>query len=217
MGMAQAEQAAGMSVEERKAKFTFLYVGDQLHLNPRVAEEAGLAVEPLGAAGEAPPCVREEAVKRRRRARPSPAASERGPGSAHSPPLHPAEADPKRGVGLSPGRKRASVPAPRGRRADTASQFLVFCQKHREEVSGQALVGGACVGAAGVGGGCGSLAHAAPGLVSTDTLVVTGPPGRVPGAGPRPAALGGTPACEMVAGAPCRPAGRAWESCSRPW
>ncbi|XP_040822337.1 histone-lysine N-methyltransferase NSD2 isoform X2 [Ochotona curzoniae] len=134
MGMAQAEQAAGMSVEERKAKFTFLYVGDQLHLNPRVAEEAGLAVEPLGAAGEAPPCVREEAVKRRRRARPSPAASERGPGSAHSPPLHPAEADPKRGVGLSPGRKRASVPAPRGRRADTASQFLVFCQKHREEV-----------------------------------------------------------------------------------
>ena len=70
-----------MAVEERKAKFTFLYVGDQLRLNPHVAKEAGVAVESLGEAAE-PSGVEEEAadspkssgeegapVKRRRRAK----------------------------------------------------------------------------------------------------------------------------------------------------
>ncbi|KAI2533456.1 nuclear receptor binding SET domain protein 2, partial [Homo sapiens] len=52
MGIVQAEEAASMSVEERKAKFTFLYVGDQLHLNPQVAKEAGIAAESLGEMAE---------------------------------------------------------------------------------------------------------------------------------------------------------------------
>ena len=81
MGLVQAEAAARMAVEERKAKFTFLYVGDQLRLNPHVATEAGVAVESLGEAAE-PSGVEEEAadspkssgeegapVKRRRRAK----------------------------------------------------------------------------------------------------------------------------------------------------
>lgn len=81
MGLVQAEAAARMAVEERKAKFTFLYVGDQLRLNPHVAKEAGVAVESLGEAAE-PSGVEEEAadspkssgeegapVKRRRRAK----------------------------------------------------------------------------------------------------------------------------------------------------
>ncbi|XP_069924072.1 histone-lysine N-methyltransferase NSD2 isoform X2 [Oryctolagus cuniculus] len=143
MGIVQAEEAAGMSVEERKAKFTFVYVGDQLHLNPRVAEEAGVAVVCPGetaassgvreeAAGS-PLCEREEGVptKRRRRAKLCVSAENResDPGSVKT-----VETDPKRGVGSPAGRKKASASAPRGRKGDAASQFLVFCQKHRDEV-----------------------------------------------------------------------------------
>lgn len=79
MGIVQAEEAASMSIEERKAKFTFLYVGDQLHLNPQVAKEAGIVTEPLGemvdssgASEEAavdPGSVREEDIPTKRRRR----------------------------------------------------------------------------------------------------------------------------------------------------
>lgn len=37
-------------------------------------------------------------------------------------------------MGSPAGRKKASASAPRGRKGDAASQFLVFCQKHRDEV-----------------------------------------------------------------------------------
>lgn len=47
MGVKQASEAVGMTVEERKAKYTFVYVRDRPHLNPRVAKEVGIAVEPL--------------------------------------------------------------------------------------------------------------------------------------------------------------------------
>ncbi|XP_012879328.1 PREDICTED: histone-lysine N-methyltransferase NSD2 [Dipodomys ordii] len=148
MGIVQAEEAASMSVEERKAKFTFLYVGGQLRLNPQVATEAGVAAEPLeggadssGAVEEAAvdaKSVREEGVpmKRRRRGKRSSSAEnqESDPGTEKSTPQKMAEADPKRGVGSPPGRKKATPSAPRSRRGDAASQFLVFCQKHRDEV-----------------------------------------------------------------------------------
>uniref|UniRef100_A0A8C0WLQ8 Histone-lysine N-methyltransferase NSD2 n=1 Tax=Castor canadensis TaxID=51338 RepID=A0A8C0WLQ8_CASCN len=148
MGLVQAQEAAGMSVEERKAKFTFLYVGDQLHLNPQVAKEAGIVADPLGetvdssgASDEAsadPRSVREEGVpmKRRRRAKRSSSAENQDgdPGTEKSTPQKMTEADPKRGVGSPPGRKKAMVSASRSRRGDATSQFLVFCQKHRDEV-----------------------------------------------------------------------------------
>lgn len=148
MGIVQAEEAASMSVEERKAKFTFLYVGDQLHLNPQVAKEAGIATEPLGemvdssaASEEAavdPGTMREEdiPIKRRRRAKRSSSAEnqEGDPGTEKSTPLKMAEAEPKRGVGSPAGRKRSTGSASRSRKGDSAAQFLVFCQKHRDEV-----------------------------------------------------------------------------------
>ncbi|KAM5283748.1 histone-lysine N-methyltransferase NSD2 isoform 3-T5 [Hipposideros larvatus] len=148
MGIVQAEEAASMSVEERKAKFTFLYVGDQLHLNPHAAKEAGIAVQALGAA-VGPSGLTEEAaenhkslregdmpVKRRRRAKMSRSAEsqESDPGIVKTTPQKRAEADPKRGVGSPPGRKKATTSTPRSRKGDAASQFLVFCQKHRDEV-----------------------------------------------------------------------------------
>nr|XP_055240328.1 histone-lysine N-methyltransferase NSD2 isoform X3 [Gorilla gorilla gorilla] len=148
MGIVQAEEAASMSVEERKAKFTFLYVGDQLHLNPQVAKEAGIAAESLGEmaessgvseeAAENPKSVREECIpmKRRRRAKLCSSAEtlESHPDIGKSTPQKTAEADPRRGVGSPPGRKKTTVSVPRSRKGDAASQFLVFCQKHRDEV-----------------------------------------------------------------------------------
>lgn len=148
MGIVQAEEAASMSVEERKAKFTFLYVGDQLHLNPHVAKEASIAMESPGQmvessgvieeAADNPKSMREEGIplKRRRRAKLSSSAEnqESDPGTVKSTPQKMAEADPKRGVGSPPGRKKTTASAPRSRKGDAASQFLVFCQKHRDEV-----------------------------------------------------------------------------------
>ncbi|XP_022361938.1 histone-lysine N-methyltransferase NSD2 isoform X2 [Enhydra lutris kenyoni] len=148
MGIVQAEEAASMSVEERKAKFTFLYVGDQLHLNPHVAKEASIAVESPGQmvessgvtekAADNPKSMREESIpiKRRRRAKLSGSAEnqESDPGAVKSTPQKMAEADPKRGVGSPPGRKKTTASTPRNRKGDAASQFLVFCQKHRDEV-----------------------------------------------------------------------------------
>lgn len=148
MGIVQAEEAASMSVEERKAKFTFLYVGDQLHLNPQVAKEAGIAAESFGEmaessgvgeeAAENPKSAREEGVpmKRRRRAKlcSSVETLESDPDVVKSTPQKMAEADPRRGVASPPGRKKTTASTPRSRKGDAASQFLVFCQKHRDEV-----------------------------------------------------------------------------------
>ncbi|XP_058402538.1 histone-lysine N-methyltransferase NSD2 isoform X5 [Diceros bicornis minor] len=148
MGIIQAEEAASMSVEERKAKFTFLYVGDQLRLNPHVAKEAGIAVESPGEMVESSGVIEEAAytlksmreegipIKRRRRAKLLSSAEnqESDPGTVKTTPQKTAEADPKRGVGSPSGRKKAAASTPRSRKGDAASQFLVFCQKHRDEV-----------------------------------------------------------------------------------
>lgn len=138
-GVAQAAEAACMPVEERKAKFTFLYVGDQLRLNPHAAKEAGVAVGPAGVAEEAaegrgPARADGRPGERRRGARPSRCA----PTAETTPPQTLAEADPRRGLGSPPGRKKAAASTPRSRKGDAASQFLVFCQKHRDEVGAAA-------------------------------------------------------------------------------
>lgn len=137
-GLLQAEAAAAMSVEERKAKFTFLYVGDQLCLNPHAAKEAGLAVGPVGSTAGDLRSWRDQDVpiKRRRRVKLSRSAESQdgGPGTVMTPQKG-AEADARREVGSPPGRKKAVTSAPRGRKGDAASQFLVFCQRHRDEVS----------------------------------------------------------------------------------
>ncbi|EHB06995.1 Putative histone-lysine N-methyltransferase NSD2 [Heterocephalus glaber] len=146
MGIIQAEEAA--SFLERKAKFTFLYVGDQLHLNPQVAKEAGIAaegsgevVEPAGvgeAAAADPQAAQEEGIpmKRRRRAKRSSSVENHESDACmeKSTPQKPTEAEPKRGVGSPPGRKKAAASTPRSRKGGAASQFLVFCQKHRDEI-----------------------------------------------------------------------------------
>ncbi|CAK6433357.1 unnamed protein product [Pipistrellus nathusii] len=147
-GLLQAAAAAAMPAEERRAKFTFLYVGGQLHLNPHAAREAGLAVEvpgaalgptevPGGAAGD-PGSWSEEGgpIRRRRRARLGGAAESQdgGPGAGTVTPPEAAEASSQRGLGSPPRRRKAAGSTLRGRKGDAASQFLVFCQRHRDEV-----------------------------------------------------------------------------------
>ncbi|XP_059533444.1 histone-lysine N-methyltransferase NSD2 [Myotis daubentonii] len=147
-GLLQAAAAAAMPVEERRAKFTFLYVDGQLHLNPHAAREAGLAVEvpgaalapagvPGGAAGD-PGSRREEGGpgKRGRRAQlgRAPESQDGGPGTGTVAPPKVAEPGSPRGPGSPPRRRKAAASGLRSRKGDAASQFLVFCQRHRDEV-----------------------------------------------------------------------------------
>ena len=44
------------------------------------------------------------------------------------------QAESKRGIGSPLSRKKTPASTPRSRKGDAVSQFLVFCQKHRDEV-----------------------------------------------------------------------------------
>uniref|UniRef100_F7BG24 Histone-lysine N-methyltransferase NSD2 n=1 Tax=Ornithorhynchus anatinus TaxID=9258 RepID=F7BG24_ORNAN len=149
MGIVQAKEAVGMTVEERKAKFTFVYVRDRPQLNPRVAKEAGIAVDPIEASeatvdasaepARDPKAAREPGVPVKRRRRSKWAAlnqdHQSDSGNRNSTPSKAPElADSKRGGASPGGRKKAVAATPRSRKGDAASQFLVFCQKHRDEV-----------------------------------------------------------------------------------
>ncbi|XP_027691948.1 histone-lysine N-methyltransferase NSD2 isoform X2 [Vombatus ursinus] len=148
MGIIQAKEAVNMTVEERKAKFTFVYVRDRLHLNPQVAKEAGIAVDPLEEVDESSDVSEETSqipkhkelgipIKRRRRSKLPPYTDiqESDSGTKNVTPQRAAEqADSKRGLGSPVGRKKAAASTPRSRKGDSGSQFLVFCQKHRDEV-----------------------------------------------------------------------------------
>uniref|UniRef100_A0A7N4NHU9 Histone-lysine N-methyltransferase NSD2 n=1 Tax=Sarcophilus harrisii TaxID=9305 RepID=A0A7N4NHU9_SARHA len=148
MGIIQAKEAVNMTVEERKDKFTFVYVRDRLHLNPQVAKEAGIAVDPLEEVDESSDVSEETAQnpkykelgvpnKRRRRSKlpTCPDNQESDSGTKNITPQRAAEqVDSKRGLGSPVGRKKAAASTPRSRKGDSGSQFLVFCQKHRDEV-----------------------------------------------------------------------------------
>ncbi|XP_036618945.1 LOW QUALITY PROTEIN: histone-lysine N-methyltransferase NSD2 [Trichosurus vulpecula] len=148
MGIIQAKEAVNMTVEERKAKFTFVYIRDRLHLNPQVAKEAGIAVDPLEEVDESSDVSEETAqnpkhkelgipIKRRRRSKLPTCTDnqESDSGTKNITPQRAAEqADSKRGLGSPVGRKKAAASTPRNRKGDSGSQFLVFCQKHRDEV-----------------------------------------------------------------------------------
>ncbi|KAM7168778.1 histone-lysine N-methyltransferase NSD2 isoform 4-T5 [Macrochelys suwanniensis] len=151
MGIKQASEALGMTVEERKAKFTFIYIRDRPHLNPRVAKEAGIAVEPLEEIDESSysneettqslKSMKESGIPSKRRRRTSKLLAtndtqESGQsGTKNTTPQKAFEqGEAKRGIGSPISRKKAAASTPRSRKGDAVSQFLVFCQKHRDEV-----------------------------------------------------------------------------------
>uniref|UniRef100_A0A8D0HEH1 Histone-lysine N-methyltransferase NSD2 n=1 Tax=Sphenodon punctatus TaxID=8508 RepID=A0A8D0HEH1_SPHPU len=127
IGVKQAKEASSMTEEERKDKYTFIYVRDRPHLNPRVAKEAGVAVETLEEI--------EQSYRRRRTSKlPAVDNSQESPETITPDMETEQAAESKRSLG-SPARKKAAASTPRSRRgADAGSQFLVFCQKHRDEV-----------------------------------------------------------------------------------
>ncbi|XP_065491002.1 histone-lysine N-methyltransferase NSD2 isoform X6 [Caloenas nicobarica] len=151
MGVKQASEAVGMTVEERKAKYTFIYVRDRPHLNPRVAKEVGIAVEPLEEMDESSysseettqnlKSMKESGIPNKRRRRTSKlSATDDTQESSQletkntTPQKSSEQAESKRGIGSPLNRKKTPASTPRSRKGDAVSQFLVFCQKHRDEV-----------------------------------------------------------------------------------
>lgn len=152
MGVKQASEAVGMTVEERKAKYTFIYVRDRPHLNPRVAKEVGIAVEPLEEMDESSysneettpnlKSMKESGIPSKRRRRTSKLSADDDTQESSqledkntTPQKSSEQAESKRGIGSPLNRKKTPASTPRSRKGDAVSQFLVFCQKHRDEVS----------------------------------------------------------------------------------
>lgn len=147
MGIKQAKDALSLTAEERKAKYTFFYIRGRPVLNPQVAKEAGLAVKSLEEMdkiytdediSQSLRSRKESDVPPKRRRTKMTAANESQedikPVKNASPDKTLEEREAKRGPGSPLGRKKAVTYTPRNRKGDTGSQFLVFCQKHRDEV-----------------------------------------------------------------------------------
>ncbi|XP_060542463.1 histone-lysine N-methyltransferase NSD2 [Pantherophis guttatus] len=147
MGVKQSKDALSMSLEERKAKYTFIYVRGRPVLNPQVAKEAGLAVKSLEEMdkiysdedlSQTLKSSKEYDVPAKRGRRTKSLCTSESEDFAPKPVLStPPERnlEERGGTAGSPfGRKKAIPYAPRNRKSDGAPQFLVFCQKHRDEV-----------------------------------------------------------------------------------
>ncbi|XP_073467023.1 histone-lysine N-methyltransferase NSD2 isoform X1 [Aquarana catesbeiana] len=134
IGLQQVKEATQMTVEGRKDKFTFIYIKDRPHLNPKVAGKAVPAEsyrdDESDEPSESP--KRDDGVpsKRRRVSRNSSAScQETDPDWKTT-----TESSDAKGAMSSPIQKRKSgAHNSRGRKGD-ATQFLVFCQKHKDEV-----------------------------------------------------------------------------------
>ncbi|KAG8453397.1 hypothetical protein GDO86_000139 [Hymenochirus boettgeri] len=139
VGIQQAMEAILMIPGERKEKFTFIYIKDRPHLNPKVAAEAGIAVEEMESSDgnlESPKKDGYASNKRRRLSR-VPATSAEGVDPETKTTIGKApdnSSDSKVGMTSPSSKKRAGTYTPRSRKGDAVTQFLVFCQKHKDEV-----------------------------------------------------------------------------------
>ncbi|XP_069833394.1 histone-lysine N-methyltransferase NSD2 [Dendropsophus ebraccatus] len=138
IGMEQAKEALSMSREERKDKFTFIYIKDRPHLNPKVAGEAGLPVESYeeeeeedDEPPESPKKDDEVPSKRRRVSRQSSSSCQDTDPDWKT---TTASSEPKGGMTSPTPKRKSGGHNARGRKGDAVNQFLVFCQKHKDEV-----------------------------------------------------------------------------------
>lgn len=144
-GLKQAKEALTLSLEDRKLKYTFVYINERPNLNPRVTKEVGIHVQPEeGFNGNRDSEQTSEfidsenefgASKKRRKIFPLSSVCQNSS-------LEPESSTPKKSadhtesrsdVGSPVHQKKSGVVTPRGRKS-AATQFLVFCQKHRDEV-----------------------------------------------------------------------------------
>ncbi|XP_053560192.1 histone-lysine N-methyltransferase NSD2 isoform X2 [Bombina bombina] len=140
IGIEQAKEAVEMTIEDRKAKFTFVYIKDRPHLNPKVAEEVGIPLdlikesdESFDAEVENPKKEDGISSKRRRLSKMSDGVQETLTFETNEASI--SESPERRGLIASPAtKKRSGAYGPRSKKGDAVTQFLVFCQKHRDEV-----------------------------------------------------------------------------------
>ncbi|XP_077136304.1 histone-lysine N-methyltransferase NSD2 isoform X2 [Ranitomeya variabilis] len=138
MGIEQAKEAISMSKEERKDKFTFIYIKDRPHLNPKVSGEAAIPVEANNEEDdeedeppESPKKDDEVPSKRRRASRNSSSSCQDTDPDWKT---TTASSEPKSGMTSPPQKRKSGGHGARGRKGDAVNQFLVFCQKHKDEV-----------------------------------------------------------------------------------
>lgn len=148
MGVKQAKDALALTMEERKSKYTFIYVRGRPLLNPQVAKEAGLTVKSLEEMdkiytdedlSQTLKSKKESDIPTKKRRRSKWAATNESQEGIEqvknfSPENVLEERETVRGTRSPVGRKKPVAYTPRSRKGDVGSQFLVFCQKHRDEV-----------------------------------------------------------------------------------
>ncbi|XP_015745314.1 histone-lysine N-methyltransferase NSD2 [Python bivittatus] len=148
MGVKQSKDALSLTVEERKAKYNFIYVRGRPLLNPQVAKEAGLVVKSLEEMDKI--YSDEDLSQTLKSSKEYDVPAKRGrrikllstneseefikPVQSITSEKNLEEREIKGGTGSPFSRKKAVPYAARNRKGDGVSQFLVFCQKHRDEV-----------------------------------------------------------------------------------
>ncbi|CAI9584693.1 unnamed protein product [Staurois parvus] len=135
IGMEQVKEALQMTVEGRKDKFTFIYIKDRPHLNPKVVGKAAVPAESCNDddSDEPPESPKKDGVpsKRRRVSRNSSASCQETDPDWKTTTESP---DAKGAMSLPIQKRKSGAHNARGRKGDAATQFLVFCQKHKDEV-----------------------------------------------------------------------------------
>ncbi|KAM9330334.1 histone-lysine N-methyltransferase NSD2 [Gastrophryne carolinensis] len=135
IGMEQMKEAKQMTVSGRKDKFTFIYIKDRPHLNPKVAGEPALPVAASYKEDDSdddPESPKDDEVptKKRKVSRQS-SCQETDPDWKTT-----TESTDTKGSAMttSTQKRKSGLHGGRGRKGDAITQFLVFCQKHRDEV-----------------------------------------------------------------------------------
>ncbi|XP_063313745.1 histone-lysine N-methyltransferase NSD2 isoform X1 [Pelobates fuscus] len=139
IGIQQAKEALTMTLEERKEKFTFVYVKDRPHLNPKVAMEAGIPLEPIPETSEDMDEKSESSNKdgvpsKRRRVSRAPSNQKSEPSDVKSPAKVSESPEFRKNVSPPSTKRKSGAYTSRSRKVGAVTQFLVFCQKHKDEV-----------------------------------------------------------------------------------
>uniref|UniRef100_A0A803T651 Histone-lysine N-methyltransferase NSD2 n=1 Tax=Anolis carolinensis TaxID=28377 RepID=A0A803T651_ANOCA len=144
MGVKQAKDALSLTMEERKTKYTFIYIRGRPLLNPQVAKEAGLVVKSLE---EMDKIYTDEDISKslksrkghdipakRRRKTKLLVMTESEEDFMHAKNIGMSDKSSNSEKDLEEGEGKRVSGSPISRKGDAVSQFLVFCQKHRDEV-----------------------------------------------------------------------------------
>ncbi|XP_072262668.1 histone-lysine N-methyltransferase NSD2 isoform X2 [Pyxicephalus adspersus] len=130
IGVEQVKEAIQMTVEGRKDKFTFVYIKDRPHLNPKVAGKGAESCRDDESDEPSETPKKDGVPSKRRRVSRNSNSQETDPDWKTT-----TETPDTKGV-LAPStqKKRSGAHNSRGKKGDAATQFLVFCQKHKDEV-----------------------------------------------------------------------------------